>query len=296
MVVKGSPLLLFLSCSVLVNANRVQCGEDADCQAHGASLTCVDQVCVHDGSADAGGAGAGADAGTPDAGSTPWSCLGHVGWPSGTSGNVTLAVPVVDVITSAFPSGLVVRACSKLDVACTSPLSATVDVASTPGLLKVTLASGFDGYLELTSPTITPALFFVVRPVREDTTLTTHLPVVAPSGFEGIAQAIGATLDLTTMGHVYALAEDCGGAPASGVRFEIDRETTQTAPYSMINNVPVSTAPSTDVSGAGGFLNVPSGFSRLTGYVSSTGARVGEAGFVVRVGAVSYPRLIPTPN
>ncbi len=275
MVAKGSPLLLFLSCSVLVDANKVQCSQDADCKEHGASLSCVSQVCTI---------------------ASPWACLGGVVWPAGTSAPITLTVPVVDVITSAFPKDLQVRACSKLDVQCASPLSATVDLSSAPGLLKVTLASGFDGYLELTSPTITPALFFVVKPIREDTTLSTSLPVVPPAGFGGIAQAIGTTLDLTTMGHVYALAEDCGGTPASGVRFEIDKKSTQTAAYYMINNTPLSTVPSTDASGAGGFLNIPNGFVRLTGYVSATGARIGEAGFVVRVGAVSYPRLIPTPT
>jgi hypothetical protein len=295
MVVKGSPLLLFLSCSVLVDANKVQCSQDADCRPHGASLSCLSQVCVDVSSSSDGGSAT--DGGTAtDGGSTPWGCIGEVTWPTGTLASVTLTVPVVDVITSAFPADLQVRACSKLDVQCASPLSATVDVASTPGVLKVTLAAGFDGYLELTSPSITPALFFVVKPVREDTALTTYLPVVPPSGFEGIAQAIGTTLDLTTMGHVYALAEDCGATPASGVRFEIDKESAQTAAYYMINNTPVSTAPATDTSGSGGFLNIPTGFVRLTGYVSTTGARIGEAGFMVRRGAVSYPRLMPTPN
>ena len=277
-VVKVSPLMLFLSCSFLLDTNKVQCSKDADCSEHASNLSCVDHVCVDVTS------------------SSPWACLGNVAWPTASSTTVTLTLPVVDVITSAFPKDLKVRACSKLDIQCVSQLSATVDVSSTPGLLKVTLAPGFDGYLELTSPTITPALFFVVKPVWEDTTLTAPLPVVPPQGFEGIAQAIGTTLDLTTMGHVYALAGDCKGTPAAGVRFDIDKKGAQTSAYYMINSTPLSTAPSTDTSGAGGFLNLPTGFLKLTGYVSATGARIGEAGFVIRAGAVSYPRLIPTPS
>lgn len=276
---KALVVLLFMSsCSLMLDASKVQCSEDSDCVEHGSDLSCVDHVCVK-----------------PTV-SSPWACLGDVAWPGGTSAKVSLALPVVDVITSAFPQDLQVRACSKLDVYCTDPLNATVDVSSTPGLLKVALDSGFDGYLELTSPTITPALFFVVEPVRKDTTLTSALPVVSPQGFEGIAQAIGTTLDLTSMGHVYALASDCTGTAAAGVRFEIDKESAQTAAYYMINNTPVSSAPATDSSGAGGFLNLPTGFLKLTGYVSATGARIGVAGFLVRKGAVSYPRVIPTPN
>jgi hypothetical protein len=276
---KASVVLLSLSsCSLVLDTSKVQCNTDSDCAEHDSNLSCVDQVCV--------------DATT----SRPWACLGNVAWPSGTSAKVVLALPVVDVITSAFPRDLQVRACSKLNVDCTPPLSATVDVSSTPGLLKVALDSGFDGYLELTSPTITPALFFVVKPVWEDTTLTSPLPVVSRQGFQGIAQAIGTTLDLTSMGHVYALASDCTGTSAAGVRFEVDKKSAQTAGYYMINMTPVSSSPATDSSGAGGFLNLPTGFSKLTGYVSATGARIGEVGFVIRAGAVSYPRLIPTPN
>lgn len=271
-------LLSLSSCSLMIDTRKAQCSKDADCSEHGSDLSCVDQVCVK--------------VEAP----TPWACLGKVAWPIGTSSKVTLAVPVLDVMTSAFPENLQVRACSKLDVACASPLSATVDLSSTPGHLKVSLDAGFDGYLELTSPTITPALFFVVRPVWQDTTLTAILPVVSRQGFEGIAQAIGTTLDLTAMGHVYALASDCTDSPAAGVRFEIDKENAQTAAYYMINRTPVSSTPATDSSGSGGFLNLPTGFLKLTGYVSTTGARIGEVGFVVRAGAVSYPRVIPTPN
>jgi hypothetical protein len=269
-----SLLLPSLSCSLILDSDKVQCSKDADCSKHGSKLSCVDQVCLT---------------------SPPWACLGNVAWPTGPSSKVTLGLPVVDVLTGAFPLDLQVRACSKLDVQCTSPLGATVDVSSTPGLLKVTVDSGFDGYLELKSPAITPALFFVIKPVWEDTTITTPLRVVSPDGFMGIAKAIETTLDLTTMGHVYALAGDCGDVPAAGVRFEIDKESAQTARYYMSNGAPSGTAVETDSSGTGGFLNLPSGFVRLTAYVANTGARIGIASFQVRVGAVSYPRVIPTP-
>jgi hypothetical protein len=62
----------------------------------------------------------------------------------------------------------------------------------------------------------------------------------------------------------------------------------------MVNNVPVGSATATDAAGSGGFLNLESGFTSITGYVSSSGARIGESGFIVRAGAVSYPLIVPT--
>jgi hypothetical protein len=270
------------ACLALYPAGDVQCRTDSDCTSRGgafAGTACVEQVCQ---SLVAG-----------DAAASPWACLGHVAWPSHGGSTATLSVRVVDVLSSGPPAGLAVRACSKLDVPCAHPLAAKTSIDAT-GLVKAELASGFDGYLELTGTEITPALFFLTKPLFEDTVVPGVVPVVSPAGFENIAKAIGTSLDPAS-GHVYALASDCADTPASGVRFEIDKTATATAPYYMINNAPVGTASATDAAGSGGFLNVPEGFAKLTGFVSATGARVGESSVVVRKGTVSYPRVVPTP-
>lgn len=272
-----SLLPLLCSCSLMLNPSDAQCESNDDCTARGfQSATCVNQACQ------------------PSTADSPWGCLGNVHWSTGAAREVSLSVMVVDVMTSGPPADLHIQACAKLDVSCATPLPATFS-SDAQGRVVAKVGAGFEGYLEFTSPTITPALFFVVRPVWEDTVVPNVLPVVSPQGFEGIAQAIGTTLDLATMGHAYALGSDCLEVPAEGVRLEIDKENSSTARYYMINQVPVGTAPATDASGSGGFLNLEPGFTKITGYVSSTGARVGEAGFVVRAGAVSYPRVLPTP-
>ena len=163
------------------------------------------------------------------------------------------------------------------------------------GALQLQVPGGFDGYVEMTADSITPSLFFVTQPIWQDTTIQGVVPVVSAQGFEGIAQAIGTTLDLENSGHVYALSFDCDGNPAEDVRLDVDPKSPGMAKYYMINNVPVGSAPATDASGAGGFLNLKPGFTKLEGFVSSTGARIGETGFIVRKGAVSYPRLMPSP-
>lgn len=272
-----------VACSLALDTSGAQCRSDGECASRGfAGARCVDEVCV------AGDAGA-------DAAATQWACVGHVTWPSTGPAKVKLSLPVVDVLTGKAPVGVSARLCPKLDPSCSSPLTGQVGINATSGLLEATLDAGFDGYIELTSPSITPALFFVTRPVWQDTALVSVLPVVSKQGFEQIAGAIGATLDLTTKGHLFALASDCDAQPAAGVRFEVDKSNADTKAYYMIANVPVGNSSATDASGSGGFLNLSPGFAKTTGYVSATGARLGEAGFAVRAGAVSYVRVLPTP-
>jgi hypothetical protein len=120
------------------------------------------------------------------------------------------------------------------------------------------------------------------------------MPVVSAAGFDGIAQAIGTTRD-PKLGHACVLAANCNVQPAAGVRLEVSKENAQTARYYMINSAPVASENATDPSGNGGFLNLDPGFTTVTGFVAASGATVGEASFVVRAGAVSYPRVLPTP-
>jgi hypothetical protein len=237
-------------------------------------MACIDRVCQ---SGDALSA---------------WSCLGSVQRGASGERQVSLTLRVVDVITTQPPADLHVALCPKLDVDCAHPLEGE-SLVQESGWLTIRAPAGFDGYVELKSPQTTPALFFVTLPVWQDTVLQSVLPVVSRQGFEGIARALGSTLDLEKLGHVYALASDCAGTPAEGVRFEIDRKTEATTRYYMINNVPVASAVATDASGSGGYLNLAGGFTRITGFVSHSGALVGESGFMVRPGAVSYPLVLP---
>lgn len=265
------------ACSFMMDADKNQCESDADCEARGfEGAVCVDNACQ------------------PSSTSARWACLGRVKWPSSSTAPPAITLMVVDVLTTKPPEGMSIRVCPKLDVNCASPMSEGFS-NDAQGRVVVTVDPGFDGYLEISAPSITPALFFVVRPIWQDTVVQNVLPVVSAEGFDGIAQAIGTTLDLTNDGHTYALASDCADAPADGVRLEIDRQTPTTATYYMINNVPVATASATDASGSGGFLNLMPGFTKITGFVSVTGAQIGEASFLVRAGAVSYPRILPTP-
>jgi len=269
-------MLFMASCSLVYDTDEVQCDTDADCVSRGfVGATCSSNVCQK--AAEV---------------ASEWSCLGKVKWPSTGDGPFKLRAMVIDVMTSKPPEDLEVVLCPKLDTECTSPSPANATTTA-DGYLEVTVSAGFDGYLQMTAPTITPALFFPVKPVFEDTVIPGVLPVVSPQGFAQIATAIGTTLDLT-LGHTYVMASNCDNTPAPGVRLEVSDQTATTKRYYMINNAPVGSATSTDSAGNGGFLNLEPKFTKITGFVASTGAMIGEASFVVRAGAVTYPRILPT--
>lgn len=269
-------MLLASACTLLVDTSARQCASQADCGAIGlAGMQCIERVCQ---SKDA---------------IMVWSCLGDVQRPASGARTVSLTVPVVDVLTMQPPAELEVKFCPKLDVDCSHPLSGAFYFDQAQRLV-IEIQAGFDGYVELTSPGSLPALFFVTLPLWQDTVIQNMLPVLSAESFQGIAKALGSTLDLEELGHVVALASDCSGAPAEGVRFEIDRETTSTKRYYMVNNVPVDSAVATDAAGSGGFLNLASGFTSITGFVSSSGARIGDSAFIVRAGAISYPLILPS--
>lgn len=263
------------ACSLLVDTSARQCASQEDCGALGLQgMRCIERVCQ---SMDA---------------IMVWSCLGGVPPASASTSQVSLSIRVIDVLTSQPPTSLQLKFCPKLDVDCSHPLRGG-NYFDEQGRLVLLFQAGFDGYIELTSPATLPALLFVTLPVWHDTVIPNTLPMVSTEAFQGIAEALGTELDLQQLGDVVALASDCSGAPAQGVRFEIDRRTASTTGYYMLNNVPVGTASSTDVAGSGGFLNLESGFTSITGFVDSSGARISESGFIVRAGAISYPLILP---
>jgi hypothetical protein len=269
-------MLLASACTLLVDTTARQCASHEDCGALGlAGMQCVERVCQsHDAI-------------------MVWRCLGNVVRPASEARMVSLTLRVVEALTTQAPADLQAKFCSKLDVDCSHPLAGAsfVDQA---GRLVAQVQAGFDGYIELSSSATLPALFFVTLPVWQDTVIENVVPLLSAESFQGIASALGTALDLEQLGDVFALTSDCAGVPAAGVRFEVDRETATTKRYYMVNNVPVGSATATDAAGSGGYLNLEAGFTSITGFVASSGARIGEAGFIVRAGAVSYPLILPS--
>ncbi len=302
-----------LACSLLLDPNsEQQCSTDQDCTNRGGpfvGLTCVNNVCV---TSDSGANDAPPD--SPETEGGPWSCLGNVTLPDGGAANVNVIVPLADLSTQ-MPlktNDVLARVCAKIDVNCTSPLQTTQPDAQ--GALELTLTAGFDGFVIITpilpSPdggadggddagdaappdVYVPSFVFFNPPIEKDTIYST-IVMVHLSALGQIAQVEGTTID-PSLGAVFMETVDCNAQPSAGVSVSLDSTTTSTQGFYFKQGLPVLNAPSTDVSGYAGFVNVPLGTRTVTGKLESTQQEIGTATVFTRASFISYTVMAPTP-
>lgn len=207
-----------------------------------------------------------------------WSCLRELRAESMVvrdNTNAARLVQSVQVLTlreGTVPPQSVVRACAQRDLTCDNPLTASLPVDA-QGWVDMPLFDGFDGYLEVTSPSTVPMMLFYQEPLRGtsrtdgEPLAQLEVPVLAQ-----LSAALGAPQE-STLGLLILRAFDCNGDGAPGVRFTVDKPA---VPYYFVAGLPSSMATETDGSGLGGFLNVPIGITVVDGSLSS-----GEADFTL---------------
>lgn len=295
------------ACSVLLDTSADQCTTDQDCTNRGGAFTgmrCESRVCVP---VDAG-VDATKDADNDadqDADRGPWGCLGQTPAPPDAGGTVAVTVPLVNLSTEAPVLASDVRAvvCQKIDVNCSSPIASAQP--DSKGLLHLTLAAGFDGFVFVTpivpdagttdaAPDVfVPSLVFFNPPIFHDTVYTT-IVMVRASALGNIAAVEGTTLD-PSLGAVFMDTVDCRAQPAAGVGVTINLTTSTTQGFYFKGGLPALNAPSTDVTGYAGFVNVPLGSRTVTGSVAATTQKIGSATVFTRASTISYTVLGPSP-
>ena len=229
----------------------------------------------------------------PDAGADldpRWACLEEpsLGGADRLVPTVELTLAVTDTVTGTTPAALNVRACAKLDVSCSTPLTAAVGIAD-DGLVHLTVRQGFDGFVELTSPNIISTLYFLNRPLMRDSAKA--LATVSTVALGALAAQGNVTLD-PTLGHVLVRAFDCFGDPAAGVELWSD---VGGLPFVIIAGLPSVGVQVTTEAGVGGFVNVPVGYAVLDGRWVAGDRRFGTANVVVRQGWFTYGDVEPQP-
>jgi len=230
-----------------------------------------------------------------DAGS-PLGCLGSVkAPPTPPAGNVAITMSFFDEVSPTTTlSGITVQACAKLDVNCANPLTAVV-TSDAQGDATLQVAAGFDGYFQINGPTTVPALwYFSPLPVADE---RIALGLLAPSSFQSIAEAVGATID-PDAGHAINFALDCTatyGTFTSGMSFGADKTTSETRAFYFVNGLPSTTATATDTSGIGGFANLPPGVVTVTATLAKTSVRSGSVSILIRPGVITYSPIAPSP-
>jgi len=307
------------ACSLLLDTSPEQCTTSADCDKRGGpflGMVCENRVCVpSEGGSDAGDGGPPVDAG-------PWGCLGKVPVPDAGTNEVNVIVPLVDLTTkSPVTAGDVfARICAKIDVNCNKPLTnGDAGVIVSPdaqGLLHLTLPSGFDGFV-LIDPIVptndggapdagdagapdaappdvfVPSLVFFNPPIYSDVVYTV-IVMVKTSELGQIAGVEQTTLD-PNLGAVFMETVDCNFKPAAGVSVTIDSTTSSTQGFYFKGGLPALNAPSTDVTGYAGFVNVPLGTPTVTGKLEATQQKIGTATVFTQRSTISYTVMAPSP-
>lgn len=234
-------------------------------------------------------------------------------------------------------TGLTASLCNKRDVNCASPIRSNIEQTAGDFSFSVPtggeLGDGFDGYLQIRSstalctdesvfgpgarmlcglaagcdpskpddrcrlPTYSPSMVFFNPPVRADLSAPLVLPLIPTSAALSLTEAAGGDVDPST-GNVFITALDCDGKPAAGARFGMTSKNDDHVTILYVSDGVISnSAVTTDASGIGGLLGVPSGFSSIAGFTGIDGSadtKFGEIGVQVAPFTITYATLAPS--
>jgi hypothetical protein len=272
----ASPLMLLAvsaaaACSVVVDADRVQCKSDVDCTGRGGAF--ADSMCV-------------ASLCQPD---SRWSCLDETPTPSTETGPFAVAMRTQDLLTQQPKAGVKAELCNKVDVDCSAPLFTTTSDAT--GLLTLQVPGAFSGYVLLQAPDVLPGLYFFNPSIDRDQEIP---PILMPTPLANslLVAQIGGTQG-PNHGHALVMAEDCNGSFAAGVSYATADGDAMTKTFYSVSGLPSASATTTDSDGYGGMINLPSGAVTLTGDLAAKERTIGTISLLVRAGAISYSRIVP---
>lgn len=212
-----------------------------------------------------------------------WACLDAPppGMADPLASEVELSLTVIDTVTQVPPDGLFAHACARLDVMCETPLTPDVSPAI-DGAMHLSVRQGFDGFVELRSPSSVSTMYFINRPLMRDT--SEAFSIVSTRVLGGLAMQGNVALD-PALGHVLIRVFDCDGNPASDIEMSNDRGGLA---FSFVGGLPNVGVAVTSPDGVGGFVNVPIGYAVLQGRRVEDGRAVGTASVTVRPGWFSY--------
>lgn len=235
------------------------------------------------GGSTGGMGGAGGMAGSGGGGSMEiepdWSCIGSVTYPTPAGATAVMTPTYKDFLTDAPLEAITINACAKDDIDCATPLDTQTTDAQ--GMASVTVplgATGFDGFLELSSPELA-WLAFTTKPVTSDLAFESGL--VKKSGLNALAALSNATLD-PERGVLVLNVEDCGKGGRSGVIFEVSTLGAGDKITYVKDGLPNKNAVETDGGGLAVVINAPIGPTTVTSKVKADGKTIATHEVFVR--------------
>ena len=229
-----------------------------------------------------------------------FGCVGHVSWPTAKASASTLHVVFTDILDSSPTSGADVKLCSKDDTACAQPLDDQPSDAQGTVTLHYTspLATGLDGYLQITSSVTAPTLFFWNFPLTEaDGSFGGNIVTLKSASVATLFATVGIT-PAAGHGHLVVAGFDCNHSPAAGLQFHFRTPTdaSTTLFYAAAGGGVNVASQETDRSGVALVANVPVGPVVLEAQSVALGSTVSRVTFVVRDGYIGLVFLLPTPQ
>lgn len=277
--VRVTPWLLGLStlwcatgCSVLVDADRVQCSTTDDCRARGKSFDgaqCIDSICQPD---------------------PKWGCIGQPRPEPDGSGPFAAPFKIQDLLTMAPRPGLRARLCRKLDVECSEAIGAE-SVTDANGNVTLKAPSGFDGYARFESAETANLLYFFNPPVTRDLP-EAQLSIGAPEVMALLALQAGVQ-QKDDRGVLLIGTRDCDGAVAPGITLQANVKDSAATPFYSEQGLPSGTATQTDSAGFGGLLNAKPGSITFSGIVAATGLVFGRVTVLAQSQTLTYGSVVP---
>ena len=263
-----------LGCSVVVDANRVQCSQDSDCSARGAefaSSVCVESFCQA---------------------SAEWACLGDTPPPPPpTTEMFRVSFLVRDAVSQKPKTGLSVKLCRKLDIHCTEDALSAPVIVDEQGSAAFQVEGGFAGYARFDGTDSVPGMYFMNPPVAKDT-LDIAVQLSAPPVVAGLVQLTGATPD-STRGMVLLSVQNCTGGQANGIVLDSNLSADQGKIFYSKAGIPDGQAMTTDKGGYGGIVNAREGTVTLYARVAESNKVVGEVTVLVQPGTQTMTKLVP---
>lgn len=299
-------------CSLVLDADEPQCKVDADCTKRGsADAKCVASLCVL--STAAGGAGGAAGtAGDAGAGGTdavggaagaalepPWTCIGNVPTPVGTTPKIKVKLPLVDFISGVPRPNVSVRVCGQLDPICDPTLATNPSfVSGADGVVPLEIdaqPTAFNGYFKIDgTPDVSPSLIFAQPLTVTDGATLSPVKTFVLAQYRALVEA-GGNVWNDQRGHIFVQARNCDDQPAEGVTYAIPKLEADTVRVFLREGAPDRNAPDTDATGIGGFIMAGAGFHTVTGTLSKTGTVVNERRVRVEPGTFTYTVMSPSP-
>lgn len=257
---------------MVLDASEKQCEVDADCTARGfVEDTCIDNVCVEG----------------------KWSCLGNVPKIEETPGATHLwRGRFVEISSRMPPADLHVKLCANTDINCENPLADGLPVAS-DGSTEFQVPSGFEGYVELTSAEVEPAILSLGEAIVDDVDDPDAVELLPPGTVETIANIL--MLDYDPMrGQALALNVDCTLKPSAGITISVDTADAETVVLYIDGDLPDESLEATIDTGNSGVLNIPVGFTTFTNVRAETGEKISSVQVYMRPGFITYVNMTPT--